>query len=130
MLQWSPILGMEESRVAPKVRGHHLFHGESRIVEQGPVRVKGSATRAEDDDNLGYGVDDAPQLLLVLSQPGFGALEVFDIGIRSVPVEDVALFVPHGLDADDEPTILAVMATQSYLGLARFRCGKNLGPLG
>jgi hypothetical protein len=55
---------MEESRVAPGVRCHQLFHGESRVVEQGPVRVKASAICAEDDDRLGYSVDDASQLLL------------------------------------------------------------------
>src|SRR5438477_8386867 len=75
---------MEESRVAPKGRAHHLFHGESRIVEQGPVRVKGSATRAEDDDNLGYGVDDAPQLLLVLSQLASARLR-----------SSISVFVPY-----------------------------------
>lgn len=79
---------------------------------------------------MGDGIGDLSQLLLVLSQPGFSPLEVVDIGIRSVPLEDVALLVAHGLDADDEPTILAVMATQSYFGLAGFRRRKNLGPLG
>src|SRR6185436_11171745 len=111
--------------------GQHLFHREACVVDKGPVRVEGTAVRAEDEDSMGDGIGDLSQLLLVLAQPGFSPLEVVDIGIRSVPLDDVAFLVAHGLDADDEPTILAVMATESYFRLTRFRCGKNLaGPLG
>ena len=55
---------MEEGRVAQGGRGHRLFHGESRVVEQWSVRVNASAVRVEDDDGLRYGVDDAPQFLI------------------------------------------------------------------
>src|SRR2546422_11587309 len=104
---------MEEGWVALGVRGHQLFHRESRVVEKGPVRVKASTIRAENDDRLGYGVDDAPQLLFVLAQLRFSPLEVFDVGVRSVPPHDVASFVAQWLDPNHEPTILAVVAPLS-----------------
>src|SRR5258708_11350408 len=126
--QSSPILGMEESRVAPGVRGHQLFHGESREFEQRPVRVKGCSVWAEDDNGLGNGVDDAPQLLLVLAQLRFSSLEVFYIRIRSVPPEDVASFVAERLDPDHEPPILAVAAPQSHLELTRLPSPTDLLP--
>jgi hypothetical protein len=44
----------------------------------------------------------------------FSSLEVFDIGIRPVPQDDVALFIAQRLDPDDEPTILAVVAPMPY----------------
>src|SRR5258708_35464743 len=71
--QSSPILGMEESRVAPGVRGHQLFHGESREFEQRPVRVKACSVWAEDDNGLGNGVNEAPQLLPDLAQIRFSS---------------------------------------------------------
>src|SRR6185295_566661 len=128
LLHRDTIVRMEKP--TEEVRGRHLLHRESGVLEKGTVRVQDSCIRPQDVDGLGYGVDDAAQLLFVLPKPRFSPLEVFDIGVRSVPVNDIALLVAHRLDADDEPTILAVMATQPYFRLARFRCGKSLAPLG
>src|SRR6267142_640395 len=90
IVQSIPILGMNQS--GAEVRCHQLVHSESGILQQGPVGVEEGSVRLPDDNELGYGVDDAPQLLLVLPELRLGPLEVFDIGIGAVPPDDVALF--------------------------------------
>src|SRR5260370_262230 len=75
---------------------------------------------------MGYGVDDAPQFVLVLPQLLFSSLEVFDIGIRSVPPDDVAPVIEQRLDPNHEPTILAVVAPLSQLVLTRLPGRKDL----
>src|SRR5258708_2131363 len=93
ILHSSPVLGVEERRYAPRIRGHQLFHGESRVLQERPVCVKAMAVRAQDHDRLRDGVDDAPQLLFVLAELCFRSLEILDIVVGSVPPNDVALLV-------------------------------------
>src|SRR5712692_11936537 len=109
-----------------ELRCHHLVHRESGVLQHGPVRVEEGSVRPPDDDELGYGVDDAPQLPLVLPQLRFGLLEVFDIGVGSVPPDDIASFIAQRLDPDEEPTILTVVTPMSYFELTRLPCRKNL----
>src|SRR2546426_5039633 len=95
LLQSGPVLGMEQHWVAPGVRGQQLFHGEPRVVEQGPVRVQAMPVSVEDDDGLRYGVDDATQLLFALLERLLRPLAVVNVDSHTIPMDDAARRVAH-----------------------------------
>src|SRR5918996_1521946 len=61
------ILRMKDPRA--KVRGDHVFHGETGIVEDCLVRVDRRAVRVLDDNGLGYRVGNPAKVALVLPKP-------------------------------------------------------------
>ena len=60
---------MTPASSGPKVRGHHLVHGETGVIEHGLIRIQIAPIRSQDHDGLGDGIDDPSQLLFVLPDP-------------------------------------------------------------
>src|SRR5713101_1873734 len=45
-----------------KVRGHHLVHRETGVIQHCPIHVESIPIRPQDDDDLQYGINDLSQL--------------------------------------------------------------------
>ena len=82
----------------PKVLSLNLFATETGVVEHCLIGIERFSRGSQDDDLLGDGIDDPPNLMLVSLMPLFRSLEVLNIRIRSIPSNDGALLVSdrHG----------------------------------
>jgi hypothetical protein len=88
----------------------NLFGREARLVKSHAIGIERSSIRRQDRDGLGIGIGDLAQIRLILPQPVFGPLPVIDVGIDSIPSDDVALLIVHRYSADQEPAIFSVEA--------------------
>ena len=95
--------------VGPDVLVHHDVGGEvARLAE--PLGVGEAVVRP-------------PELHL-------GPLPVLDVRVDAVPLDDRAAAIAQRTRPEQEPAVLAVMATQPRLGLARRAGGQDLLPRG
>src|SRR5947209_14571502 len=70
-----------------------------------------------------------PELPLVLPEFELGLFQVVNVGIRSIPVDNVARFVAQWLSPKQEPSIHSVESTQPSLDFARLARGQKSEPL-
>src|SRR5271169_2073507 len=70
-----------------------------------------------------------PELPLVLPEFELGLFQVFNVSIRSIPVDNVARFVAQWLSPKQEPSIHSVDSTQPSLDFARLASGQKSAPL-
>src|SRR5215475_11093473 len=118
---------MKES--CPKVRRHHIFHGEAAEIEYRLICVKSSPIWRQDGDRLGNGVGDLSELHFVLPELFFSPLPIFDVGTGSTPVGDIPMLIAQGFGAEQEPAIFSIEATHARLDDARLPGGGKFGPL-
>src|SRR5260370_29262731 len=110
-------------------RGFHLFRGEAQVVKQPLVVQKKDAVLIHYNNMLRKEIYELSQFALVLSKHGLGALEVIDVGIRSIPVDNVARFVAQWLSPKQEPSIHSVEPAQPSLNFTRLARGQKSEPL-
>src|ERR1700751_5774662 len=118
---------MENAR--PKIVASHVVQRQSGVPERHAVRVNGFPVRIHDDDGLWNSIGHAPKLFLILTELSFGALEVINVSIRSIPVDNVARFVAQRLSPKQEPSIHSVKSTQPTLDFTRLASGQESEPL-
>ena len=70
-----------------------------------------------------------PELPLVLPEFELGLFQVVNVGIRSIPVDNLARFVAQWLSPKQEPSIHSVESTQPSLDFARLARGQKSEPL-
>ena len=107
----------------PKVRCHYLAHREATEIEHRLIGVETSPIRRQDHDGLRDGIGDLSQLHFVLPELFFSPLSVFDVGIGSIPVDDIPVLVAQGFGPEQEPPIFSVEASHACLDLARILGG-------
>src|SRR5258708_28191106 len=89
-------------------RGFHLFQGEAQVVKQPLVGLKQGAVLLHYNNMLRTEIYELSQFALALSKHGLGALERIDLGIRSIPVDNVARFPPPRLSPNQPPPLHAL----------------------
>jgi len=117
---------MENAR--PKIVASHVVQRQSGVLERHAISVNDFPVRIHDDDGLWNSVGHAPKLFLILTELSFGALEVINVSIRSIPVDNVARFVAQRLSPKQEPSIHSVKSTQPTLDFARLASGQISAP--
>ncbi len=112
-----------------KIRSGHIFGAEAGVVEHCLVRIDRDTARALDNNGLRYRIGNATKPTFVLPQLFFGRFEILNIGIRSVPPDDIASGVTPRLTPEQEPTILPIVAPQACFELTRFTRSEECPPL-
>ena len=120
------VVGMENAR--PKIVGSHFVERQSGVLERHAICVNGFSIRIQDDYGLRNRIGHAPKFFFILTELSFGALEVIDVRIRSIPVDNVARFVTQWLSPKQEPSIHSVKSTQPTLDFARLASGQISEP--
>src|ERR1043166_1536342 len=110
------------------VLGTDVLDGNAGVVARDAVRVERQSLGTQDDDRLRNGVRDPTKLFLILQQLDLSTFEVIDVGARPIPPDDVANVVAERFDADQEPPIDAVAASQTSLDLVRLPRGEANTP--
>src|ERR1700722_19927406 len=108
---------MENAR--PKIVGLQVVQRQSGVLKRHAICVNGFSIRIQDDDALRNRIGHAPKFFFILTELRFGALEVLDVRIRSIPVDNVARFVAQWLSPKQKPSIRSVESTQPSFDLAR-----------
>src|SRR5262245_30817943 len=103
--------------------GADLLEGDAGVVARDAVRVERQSLGAEDDDRLWNGVRDPAKLFLIHQELDLSTFQVVDLGARPVPSDDLPELVAERFDADQEPSIDAVAASQTSLDLVRIPRG-------
>src|SRR4029077_9088663 len=91
-----------------KILGLHVVQRESGVLKRHAICVNGFSIRIQDDDALRNSIGHAPKFFFILTELSFSALKVIDVGIRSIPVDNVARFVAQWLSPKLEPSIHSV----------------------
>ncbi len=119
------IVGVKE--VGPPVP-HQVADGNAEVVDDALIdRLQGSIGKGGPDE-CGDGVDDQTKAALALEEGLLGALAVFDVGVGSVPLDDVAGLIAERSAAEEKPAVLAVGAAHSCFDLARLSAGEGGAP--
>src|SRR5579862_1999581 len=74
-------------------------------------------------------IDELSELALVLPEFELGLFQVLNVGIRSIPVDNLARFVMQWLSPKQVPSIHSVESTQPSLDFARLARGQKSPPL-
>ena len=93
-----------------------------QVGEHGPERRR----RADDLLEHRRAVDVFAQREIFVAHAIFGALAIVDVGFRCIPADDTAVGVANGVVADQEPTILPVVAARALLGFKRLTAHERL----
>ena len=120
------VLGMKDARAI--VLGSNLLQGQPGVLERRAIRIERTPLGTQDDDRLRNGVGDSAKLFLVLPQRDLSPLQVIDVGVRSIPSDDVAQFVTQRLESEQEPPILPVVASHTGFDLTRLPRRLEGGP--
>jgi len=99
---------MEDS--CPEIRRSSFVHRQARVVEEGFIGVETAAIGIHHDDRLRNSVRDSAKLLFILAEPDLSPFQVIDIGVRTVPFDDIAEPIAKRIDSKQEPAIFSIMA--------------------
>ena len=110
------------------VLGSNLLQGQPGVLERRAIRIERTPLGTQDDDRLRNGVGDSAKLFLVLPQRDLSPLQVIDVGVRSIPSDDVAQLVTQRLESEQEPPILPVVASHTGFDLTRLPRRLEGGP--
>src|SRR5215469_6423050 len=108
---------MKNSR--KKGRGIPLANRDSGGFLKHLVNIDDRAISRQDRDRLANGIDHCAKVSLTLPQLLLGALAVVDIGARTVPASDVAMFVLQRIVLNQPPSILSVLHQKARLVFKR-----------
>src|SRR5215472_15752667 len=92
-----------------KGRGIPLANRDSGGFLKHLVDVQDRAISRQDRDRLANGIDHRTKIFLTFPQLLLGALAVVDIGARTVPADDLAVFVLQRVVLNQPPPILSVL---------------------
>jgi len=100
----------------------NVFKRKAGIFECYLVRINRRAVRLLNDNGLRNGIRYTAKLICVL-------FKILNVGIRSIPVEDLARFVAQWLSPKQKPSIRSVEPTQPAFDLARLARRQKSAPL-
>ena len=83
------------------------------------MKNSGEPSGRADHGHHGNGVDDEVKFALLGPKGFVCALAILDVGVDSVPFDDVAGSIAQWVGTEQEPPIFSVVATQSRFGLSR-----------
>ena len=84
----------------------------------------------KDRDQAGNAVHDQARIAFAYAQRFLGALPLFDVGVDSVPFDNIARFIARRIGAEQEPSVLSVASTQPRLGLSQLSGSQDGLPRG
>src|SRR3954467_10751907 len=94
-----------------------ILYAQTAIFAHGSIHIENFSVGPVDGNALIDGVGDAPQFPFVLTERLLRAFTVFDLRPRSIPPDDMSLFISRWADTDEKPPILLVLTEQSCFQL-------------
>src|SRR5208337_1020063 len=100
------IVGMQD--FGKMVRRKNVFQGKAEVFEIAPIHIKESPVRFQNEDVLWNNVYDLPKLHFFLPELFFRPLAVLNIDTRSIPLNNVPVFVALSDIVVQHPAILSI----------------------